>query len=518
MLLRQREAGIRLDRVASRTLGLGCAAFLLALRLAAAPAAPANLLATPGNAKVTVTWNAITGATSYNVYRSLTQGGPYGSPLASGLTATSYTDSAVSNDTTYYYVATAVDGTGEGAFSAEDPATPRVGTFVSGVIGSSSGPITTTWTPAGSPYVVVGDVEVRGNLNTFSDRTSTLVVQPGVRVLFEPGTGLFVGDDIGPVGGHSGRLLATGATFMSNRSSPAPGDWKGIRFGDTATDGGSNNFLDGCAVEWAGGGGAVAAVVVNLSSPELRNGTAVHRSTSGGVHVAAGSVVIANAEIEGGNNPAIRLLGFSSLSLTSTKLLGGTYPVQIQPNVTLAALSGNTVSGYMATQAGIAVEGGVMGSSGGPQSRTWPGGDLPYIVLGDLSVRGDLNTFSDRTSTLVVGAQAEVLFNAGAGLTIGQDSGPHQGFGGKLLATGVTFKGNTPTPSAGFWKGIYFADTAIEGGLVLDSCVVEGAGGAGSSGAVAINLTTVVLRNGTIIRLTGNVGLRMSSTILQSQR
>ena len=52
MLLRQREAGIRLDRVASRTLGLGCAAFLLALRLAAAPAAPANLLATPATPKL----------------------------------------------------------------------------------------------------------------------------------------------------------------------------------------------------------------------------------------------------------------------------------------------------------------------------------------------------------------------------------------------------------------------------------------------------------------------------------
>src|SRR6185295_14702088 len=144
MLLRQREAGIRLDRVASRTLGLECAPFLLALRLAAAPAAPANLLATPGNAKVTGTWNAVTGATSYNVYRSLTQGGPYGSPLATGQTAATDTDNAVSNDTTYYYVAAAVDGTGEGSRSAEDPATPRVGTFVSGVIGSSS-PMTTTW-------------------------------------------------------------------------------------------------------------------------------------------------------------------------------------------------------------------------------------------------------------------------------------------------------------------------------------------------------------------------------------
>jgi hypothetical protein len=44
MLLRQREAGSMLDRVASRSLGIGCAAFLLAQHLPRR----ANLLATPG--------------------------------------------------------------------------------------------------------------------------------------------------------------------------------------------------------------------------------------------------------------------------------------------------------------------------------------------------------------------------------------------------------------------------------------------------------------------------------------
>ncbi len=507
----QRQANGGLGRV-SRTLGLACACLLFALRAFAVPAAPGNLLASPANARITVTWSAVTGATGYNVYRSLTPGGPYGSPLATGLTTISYTDNAVANDTTYYYVATAVDGTGEGPRSAEDPATPRAGTFVSGVIGSSSGPITTTWTLAGSPYVVVGDLEVRGNASTSGDRTSTLVIQPGVRVLFEPGTGLFVGDDTGIVAGHSGRLQATGATFTANRRTPAAGDWKGIRFGDTATDGGTNNYLDGCTVEWAGGGGAAAAVVVNLSSPELRNGTAIRGTASGGVHV-AGAVTLVGGEIEGGSGPAVRLLGASSVSLTGVTLRGGTYPAQIQPNVVLSVLSGNTAVGYAPERNGIAVEGGLMGNSSGPQDRTWPGGDLPYIVLADLAIRGDQDTSGDRTSTLTIGTgqPAEVRFDAGAGLTIGQDSGQHPGFAGRLLATGVTFKGNTTTPQAGFWAGIYFADTATEGGLILDACVVEGAGGAGSNGAVAVNLTTVVLRNSTAIRLVGNVGLRLSS-------
>ncbi len=248
---RQRQADDGPGRAVLRTLGLACACLLFALRAFAVPAAPGSLLATPASARVTLTWSAVTGVASYNVYRSLTPGGPYGAPLAGGLTAATYTDNAASNDTTYYYVATAVDGTGEGPHSAEDPATPRAGTFVSGIIGNASGQVTTTWNLIGSPYVVVGE-EVRGNQNTGNDRTSTLIIQPGVRSPLRAGDRPFLrGRHRRIVSGHSGRLLATGATFTSNLATPAVGDWKGIRFGDTATDGATNNFLDGCAVEWA---------------------------------------------------------------------------------------------------------------------------------------------------------------------------------------------------------------------------------------------------------------------------
>jgi fibronectin type 3 domain-containing protein len=86
------------------------------------PAAPAGLLATAGNAQVTLRWNAPAGATSYHVKRSTTSGGPYtqvGAP-----TATSFSDKGLTNGTTYFYVVSALNSVGEGANSAQASATP----------------------------------------------------------------------------------------------------------------------------------------------------------------------------------------------------------------------------------------------------------------------------------------------------------------------------------------------------------------------------------------------------------
>jgi fibronectin type 3 domain-containing protein len=87
------------------------------------PAAPTNLTATPGNAVVTLTWTASSGATGYNVKRATTSGGPYtqlAAPSSSG-----YTDSSVTNGTTYYYVVSAFNSSGESANSAQVSATPQ---------------------------------------------------------------------------------------------------------------------------------------------------------------------------------------------------------------------------------------------------------------------------------------------------------------------------------------------------------------------------------------------------------
>jgi fibronectin type 3 domain-containing protein len=89
---------------------------------ASAPASPTNLQATAGNAQVSLSWSGSTSATSYNVKRSTTSGGPY--TKLSSPTATSYVDTGLTNGTKYFYVVSAVNSSGESANSSEVSATP----------------------------------------------------------------------------------------------------------------------------------------------------------------------------------------------------------------------------------------------------------------------------------------------------------------------------------------------------------------------------------------------------------
>ncbi len=87
------------------------------------PSTPTALQATAGNAQVSLSWSASTGATSYHVKRSTTNGGPFSATLASP-TATNYTDATVTNGTAYFYVVSALNASGESANSTQATATP----------------------------------------------------------------------------------------------------------------------------------------------------------------------------------------------------------------------------------------------------------------------------------------------------------------------------------------------------------------------------------------------------------
>jgi fibronectin type 3 domain-containing protein len=85
-------------------------------------AAPTGLSATAGNGEVGLRWSTVSGATSYHLKRATASGGPYAeiaAPLWNG-----YTDVGADNGTTYFYVVSAVDATGQSANSAQVSAKP----------------------------------------------------------------------------------------------------------------------------------------------------------------------------------------------------------------------------------------------------------------------------------------------------------------------------------------------------------------------------------------------------------
>ena len=86
------------------------------------PSVPVGLMATAGNAQVSLSWTASNGATLYYVRRSTTSGGPY--TQISAPSATSYTDTGLTNGTKYFYVVSAYNSAGQSANSSEVSATP----------------------------------------------------------------------------------------------------------------------------------------------------------------------------------------------------------------------------------------------------------------------------------------------------------------------------------------------------------------------------------------------------------
>nr|WP_245746171.1 glycoside hydrolase family 9 protein [Evansella caseinilytica] len=89
------------------------------------PAAPTGLTATAGDKAVLLEWESVAGANYYNIKRASVSGGQY--TTVASTNSTSYTDTDLTNDTTYYYVISAVNSAGESDDSAEVSATPEPG-------------------------------------------------------------------------------------------------------------------------------------------------------------------------------------------------------------------------------------------------------------------------------------------------------------------------------------------------------------------------------------------------------
>lgn len=88
------------------------------------PSAPINVTVTAQDSSNQIGWSPVAGATSYNLYWSTTPGVSKSSGTRIALANKPQTHTGLNNATTYYYVVTALNGSGESADSAEVSATP----------------------------------------------------------------------------------------------------------------------------------------------------------------------------------------------------------------------------------------------------------------------------------------------------------------------------------------------------------------------------------------------------------
>ena len=87
-----------------------------------APAAPTLGYPTPDNQQMTLSWNAVTGATSYTVYWGTSAGNYTGSQA--DITTLGYTRTGLANYTKYYFAVKAVNAYGSSGYSNEVADTP----------------------------------------------------------------------------------------------------------------------------------------------------------------------------------------------------------------------------------------------------------------------------------------------------------------------------------------------------------------------------------------------------------
>jgi kumamolisin len=142
------------------------------------PSVPAGLSASAGIAQVALSWSASSGDLSYNVKRSTVNGGPY-TTIASS-TMTTYTDSSVSNGSTYYYVVSAVNSAGQSLNSVQVSATPTAPPAMAAPTGLTGSATTYNKKPAASlQWKQSSSPNIRSNNIYYSTGTSTSYVELG---------------------------------------------------------------------------------------------------------------------------------------------------------------------------------------------------------------------------------------------------------------------------------------------------------------------------------------------------
>lgn len=150
------------------------------------PAAPAEVTLQPGNGQVTLSWNPVADATSYNVYWSTTSG----LALSQGARKTGAVSpcllTGLLNGTTYYFVVTAANQYGESRASAEMSATPAV-FFVAEMVSGKSFDYTFSTGATGTVSFNADGTFTGQNMSVGLPLTGQWAIKDGVLTCVYPG-------------------------------------------------------------------------------------------------------------------------------------------------------------------------------------------------------------------------------------------------------------------------------------------------------------------------------------------
>jgi uncharacterized protein YccT (UPF0319 family) len=151
-----------------------------ALPPTATPGVPSGLSAVGGSGQVTLSWNSVSTATSYNLYYATTTGVTKTSGTKITSASSPYIQAGLTAGTTYFYVVTAVNSAGESAASTQVSATttstppqPTVPSAPTGVIATGgTNQVTLSW----------GTVSTATSYNMYYATTSGVTTTNGTRI------------------------------------------------------------------------------------------------------------------------------------------------------------------------------------------------------------------------------------------------------------------------------------------------------------------------------------------------